>query len=422
MSSRKKFTVTRGYSSIEVSPYKKGWRFIWREKPSDPWSETTRRKKEDAVEAAVKRLELLASGTLDFDRLPPERRAFLERVHLQTTAADEAPVLEYLASRKKSGLLADAVTRFISFKTASKGETDHLAQVRRDLEALAVSFAGNTVMDVTLPELEKWWFARAGTAGNSRKLGIRTTLGMFWRWCRKDGIAGNDVDTIADRLPPMEADEGRLFILELPELEFLLATVEKQWFPLIVLGAFQGLRPEEIAPKQQLKGKFPSRSVPARKRAAAKPGLRWEHIDWQWNSIVVPREVSKTYERKMPLHPVTRAWLEAFGAGPGWTGPICPKNPSQTTPRATTEWGRKLTEKFPERFPDGWESDALRHSFASYRHAVLHDLAKVAEEMGTSDTMLHGHYLNPRLKHQGEAFFDFLPSVAGAIAPYLKVA
>jgi integrase len=215
------------------------------------------------------------------------------------------------------------------------------------------------------------------------------------------------VDTVADRLPRIDPGEASLSIFHLEELAFLLSTVEREWFPLIVLGAFQGLRPEEIAPKQGSR-QPPKPGTAARKIAPPKPGLRWEHIDWEWNVIRIPKAVSKTRERVMPLHPVTRTWLEAHGAGPTWTGPVCLRNPAEIHPRATTAWGRALAQKFPARFT-GWPADALRHSFASYRNAVLRNLPQVAEEMGTSVAMLHGHYHNPRTTAQGESWFAFLP-------------
>ena len=68
------------------------------------------------------------------------------------------------------------------------------------------------------------------------------------------------------------------------------------------------IRPEEIAPKKK----------------NTKQRLRWEDLDWEFDSIRISKHVAKGGKRPrtIPLHPVTRAWLEAYGAGPTWTGPI----------------------------------------------------------------------------------------------------
>lgn len=60
----------------------------------------------------------------------------------------------------------------------------------------------------------------------------------------------------------------------------------------------------------------------------------------------------------------------------------------------------------------GWPSDALRHSYGTFRNAVLRNLSQVAEEMGTSETMLHRHYHNPKSAEEGAAWFslDFAES------------
>lgn len=407
MTARKKFLVRRENSSLWVSPWRGRWRFAWRETPSSPWRYTVRSTKADVEKAALERLALLASGDLDWHALPRERRAFLEAVHRAATPTEQAAILEFLAARRKSSSLPDAVARFLAWKNGGLPDSPHLAQVRRDLENLAEAFPSAILTDVQLPALECWWTARTGPAGPARKKAIRGNLVALWRWALRDGIAGSDPVTLAERLPAIDAGKGSLRIFELDELEHLLAVVEKPWFPLIVLGAFQGLRPEEIAPKTP-------------KLGTAKPGMRWEFIDWEWNAIRIPAEVSKTGRaRVLPFHPVTRAWLEAYGAGPTWTGRICLKATTEVTPRATSVWGKSLAATFPDRFPAGWPGDALRHSYASYRNAVVRNLPQVAEEMGTSEAMLHGHYHNPRTSAQGSAWFDFLPATAARLAPYL---
>ncbi|MCW1885490.1 hypothetical protein OKA04_12190 [Luteolibacter flavescens] len=405
MPARKTFRVSRGNSHLTVYPYGDGWRFAWRRTALDKWQYITRPTKDEAKATAEKTLEDIEQRGTIWTALPPARLAFHEAIERECSVADQEAVLQFLASRKKSSKVRDAVTRFLAWKMAGKDATPHLAQVKRDMDALAADFANVMLTDIQIGELEQWWTNRTGTAGPARKKAIRGYLVNFWRWALKDGIAGNEPTTLADRLPSIEAPKGKLEIFEPDELLFLLSIVERKWFPIVVLGAFEGIRPEELAPKED----------------NPKPRMRWEFIDWEWNVIRIPAEVAKTGRaRIVPLHPVTRAWLEAAGAGPTWTGPICTENPTEVHPRATTVWGKALAKRFPERFTK-WPQDALRHSYASYRNGVLRNLITVAEEMGTSEEMLHGHYHNPRTRQQGEAWFDLMPEGAATIAPWLDL-
>jgi integrase len=173
-------------------------------------------------------------------------------------------------------------------------------------------------------------------------------------------------------------------------LAFLAAAILPQYRSGIVLQAFCGFRPEEIAP---LKRKGTKKS---------KRGIRREEIDWQYNVIRVPGEVSKTsFPRNVPLLPAAREWLEWAGVHPGHTGPVCDENPVESG--ETARLGHEV-------FKTGWPQDALRHSYGSYRNAMIRSLTQVAEEMGTSETMMKQHYHNPKTKEEGEAWFGLHPS------------
>jgi integrase len=418
--SKKRFRVKEGNSHLTCYPYtypggKSGWRFNWRENLNSPWRNVFKETKEEITEAARQKLLELDTGEIIWTALPRARRDFLQAVHREVPARDQQAILAIIANRRKSALIPDAVARFLAFKTPKgKTATPHQEQVGRDLTHLAATHPERILTDLTLPELESWLDSRTGSAGDARRRSIRAALVMFWKWARKDGIAGNDADTLASRLAAVDAPEGKLQILETEELEHLLSLVTPEFFPLVILGAFQGIRPEEIAPKKK----------------STKPGLRWEHINWEWNTITVPKEVAKTRRKKstrprtMPLHPVTRAWLEAAGINPDQTGRICTRNPTeayQGDDRLTTLWGRALAEKFPAHFSD-WPTDALRHSYASYRIAILQNAGQVALEMGNSEGMLHDHYNNPRTSRQGHAWFDFTPDQAKHLPAHLDPA
>jgi integrase len=266
--------------------------------------------------------------------------------------------------------------------------TPHLRTVENLLSEVATHFTGRRVSEIHAPELAAWWNTRGGKLSNKSRRDIRGHLVTFWRWALRQGIAGTDPVTAAERLPAPRVETGEKRILTADELCAVLDATEPRFRAHSVLSAFAGLRPEEIAPKTAEKGKK------ARKR-----GLHCEEIDWQFGVIRLPAEVAKggTRPRNIPMNEALKAGLQWAGIQPGMRGPVCLLNPTEE---------QELKRLGMLIFKTGWPKDALRHSFGSYRNAILRNLPQVSEEMGNSVAILNKHYHNPQpeqLGHQGFA-------------------
>jgi hypothetical protein len=57
-----------------------------------------------------------------------------------------------------------------------------------------------------------------------------------------------------------------------------------------------------------------------------------------------------------------------------------------------------------------WQENGLRHSFISYRLAILHDTARVALEAGNSPEVIFGHYRELVTPEQAQAWFNVRPA------------
>ena len=57
-----------------------------------------------------------------------------------------------------------------------------------------------------------------------------------------------------------------------------------------------------------------------------------------------------------------------------------------------------------------WPSDVLRHSYGSYRLAVLDGINKVASEMGNSPQIIVHNYRRPVSKADGKRWFRITPT------------
>ncbi len=388
----KSFRVTKGNTTITVYPYNGGWRFAWRSSETAIWKYVTRKVKAAAKAAAENKLDELNTGGLSWSSLSPHRRRFLESIHRETRAEDENPLLTFLKGRQKSSEIVQTVDKYLAWKIKEAGEkTPHIGNLGGHLKPTAQHFAGKTVVDITTDELQEWWQKKWGHRAWKTRRDCRGSFIGFWRWCVLQSLYPKDQVTPAECMPPVKAEKLNRRILTLDEFLALAGAIQPKYRGAIVLQAFCGMRPEETAP--------PTKEGTKKK---SKRGIRAEEIDWKDNCIRIPAEVAKTgFPRITPVLPAAKAWLEWAGVHSGSNGPVCYTNLVEDG--ETLRLGKEV-------FKTGWPKDALRHSYGSYRNAIVRSLPQVAEEMGTSETMLKRHYLNPRSKEEGEAWFALRPS------------
>lgn len=388
---RKAFKVHLGNDHLTVAPWthpatgSPRWRYAYRPTPASGWHYRTFQTKQEATAAAEAQLRKDVEGSGYLDGLSPARRRWLEDVARAAQPLDERKVLDFIRSLGVSAEVGGAVARFIVSRTSRAGEeTPHMGNVRNVLEHMAQHFAGKSVAEIHLPKLQAWFDARTQGLGWKRRKDIRAACVQFWRWARKEGIAGNDPVTPAERLPEIGGQHGTREVLSCAQYVKLRDAIHEDFRAWLVLGCFAGLRPEEIAPGPNKK--------------AAKRGLRCEEIDWKFGVIRVASETSKVgLPRIVPLSDACREGLTWAGIEAGMTGPVCLANPAKA---------QELKRLGKVVFEGAWPQDICRHSYGSYRNAILRNLSQVAEEMGTSVAMLHRHYHNPQPTQEGQSWFS----------------
>ena len=168
------------------------------------------------------------------------------------------------------------------------------------------------------------------------------------------------------------------------ELEkLLLCAIEHDvdLIPLIVLGAFQGLRPTE----------------------AHGEGVKWDKLGWtafNWETgilEIIPQKVRTNPARKIPIHEPTKRWLQPFKKLEGaiWR---------QT--HASIKALKKLHLKAGIRRI----SNGFRHSYASYRIIQLEQKTDLlAAEMGNSSRMITSNYKNNVIPATASQWFSVFP-------------
>jgi integrase len=226
--------------------------------------------------------------------------------------------------------------------------------------------------DVNHERIEEWMDGRkmSGRYFNN----CRSALITFFRWSRKKRFLA-DTETEAEKVEKRPETVESVSIFTPPVMKKILTEVRPDLIPYIVLSAFAGLRPSE-----------------ARR-------LLWQNINWDEGYIeIYASQARKTLrDRFVPLLPNLRAWLEPYREDAGLVAHF--KRPHEML--------TKESKKF--KFLDEWPEDVLRHSFGSYRLAILKNKQQLAEEMGNSPDIIVKNYRRPVTSKAAGAWFALEP-------------
>lgn len=306
-------------------------------------------------------------------------------------------VNEYLARRRaaeKSARIEDAVGEFMDLKRKAKKSPFYLSDLRSKLNRFANASAdlfeedgqgnGRTFGELLMSEITTAmldaWLASLGGAEVTRN-GFRRVLSVFFAWGGKRGYCDRE-DNAARATEKAEEKAARVPIFTPPEIRVILDTAPAELLPVIALGAFAGLRPEEIR------------------------RLDWKAVDLLRKRIDIDGKTSKTAaHRYVPINETLFAWLQPVAKA---AGPVAPRNYYRRLWKFHLELAEEDTKK--GRPAVEWKHDGLRHSFASYALAKEEDAARVALWLGhTSPVMTFKHYRERVTPEAAEAWFTVLP-------------
>jgi len=151
---------------------------------------------------------------------------------------------------------------------------------------------------------------------------------------------------------------------------------------MLALGAFAGLRDAEI------------------KR------LDWAEVDRARKHIEITAVKAKSAKRRIvPIQANLAAWLRPYSEKMGRVVPDRYRGKIERLRKAAG-----LTR---------WPNNGLRHSFASYRLAAIHDAPRVASELGhTSPQMLYSTYREVVIPEEAERYWKITPANAENVVSF----
>jgi integrase len=293
--------------------------------------------------------------------------------HGRTLAEAATFYLDHLERIRRCNVtVAELASEVLEAKRKDGHAPMYIADLRKRLTRFCRDFGDRPIAGITVEELDNW--LRGLDCAPKSRANFRANVGVLFSYAeRRRMIDSNPIlRTTRPKLLDIPPE-----IFRVDELSALLVTASRRWpdvLPMLAVGAFAGLRDAEI------------------KR------LDWSEIDLVRGFIEIKASKAKTARRRIiEIQPNLASWLRPYA---GMTGPLVPANA-----RNKLELVRKAAEL------KRWPTNGLRHSFASFRLAAIHDAPRVASELGhTSPQMLYSTYRELVRPEEAECYWKITPS------------
>jgi integrase len=333
------------------------------------------------------------------------QRTLLERHSREAVGMSQREMSEIMAAKQElagygktitdaAAFLVDHLERILRCKITVSELADELLQVKhkdgmshaylRDLRyrlgRFSRDFGDRFIAGVTVEEIDHWLRSLPGSPkGRSN---YRANVGvLFGHAVRRRMIDSNPVTHTAR--PKLVDNPPEIFTVN--ELRSLLEAAQQgapDVLPMLAIGAFAGLRDAEIR------------------------RLDWSEVDLARGHIEIKAAKAKSARRRIiPIQPNLTAWLRPYART---HGSIIPKGV-----RGKLDQVRKAAGLLK------WPNNGLRHSFASYRLAAIHDAPRVSAELGhTNPQMLYSTYREVVRPEEAERYWKIEPAGAPAVVAF----
>lgn len=283
-------------------------------------------------------------------------------------------------ARRRSITLGALSKEYVADRERARLSDFYTDDLRKRLRRLEEHLgADRVVSDITAAELAEW-LPTLGVSARSEGNFIRNISGAFTFAVKRGFIDSNPFDGVTRpkaSTPPPE-------VFTVAQMAGLLEHAPAELIPVFALGAFAGIRPEELR------------------------RLTWSDIDFEAGLVQVAASNAKTARRRLvDMSANLKQWLTPFKDR---SGGVVPANERKLRLQAMA--GAKITR---------WPVDVLRHSFASNHLAHHDDAAKTALQLGHSGTqILFAHYRNLVRRDAAAKWWDILPTQPGNVVVFKK--
>lgn len=225
------------------------------------------------------------------------------------------------------------------------------------LKRAADSLGSKNVADIRAQEIQAV-LEKKVTGGPRAYNNLLGAVSACLSFARKQGYLPRDKKHEADLVERKDAKAHEVISIYSPkELHDLLTGIRADLVPFVALAGLAGIRTAEIF------------------------RMTWDMVDFQKGFIILDKAFTKTKRRRIiPISTSLKSWLKPH-VGEG-------RIYGQCAEIRNLEW--LLREHWPKKVER--RRNALRHSYGTYRFAILQDEMKVSAEMGNSPRELREHY------------------------------
>jgi len=383
-----------GSVSARIFPDRDGWfTLAWyapdrRRKRFKTLGEAKEEGRRKLIELQRGRLEAAAAPMSDLEQIAMAKKIVAGAgVTVETAVRDYVKASELLQgrdlveyvrrhvareARMELWTVPQAVEKLVEEKAKLNRPPDYLAEIRKMLKPFADYHPG-LVADLTRAHVEEY----VGMNGNRN--GKLEKIRLLLNFCRGRALPKHEA-TAADDVP-FEAVENirEVQIFTVSECKRILAGAKPDEILPLAISMFAGIRTEEVA------------------------RMDWKQVrltdDPDDSIIEVTKATAKKRERRrfVPILPPLAAYLKKYPN---------PKSGKVVKIKVLSDrW-----EYLAKRIGLPWKHNGLRHSFASYRLAVIQNLQKLRQEMGhTSEQMALNHYVQAVTKAEAAKFWAIRP-------------
>lgn len=351
-------------------------RYRYGVKKSGKWSQVTSGDLAKLKRKAFEDARAIDSGRVELSSMTAEQKEVCSWVIKRGLTLEMLQQLLKSDSNVGNMLIDDVAAEFVAIKERGRGRsTRHTSGLKTDLIDFIKHVEGRPIGAISARDIESWINGKSGI-GPRRRNNLRQGVVSMFRWARDRGYLP-ELKTQAERTERSKIQRKGVTTYTRSQLVALAEHVDPRYRAWLFLAAWAGIRTEEMFP--------PSKSD--------KSPLEWSDILIDRKIIIIRPETSKTGKRR--IIPMTDALISELIplVGVGRIGPI-----TNAASRETARLGKKLGLA-------KWEQNALRHSFGSYRSAVVQNIGQVSLEMGNSISMCQNAYHEAKTGNEGSEWF-----------------
>ena len=262
--------------------------------------------------------------------------------------------IDHLRACAQSCVVNALIPEFLASRASKGRSAKYVKDLRNRLGRFQEAFGDQNAATITTREIDQW-ISGLGLGPQSQN-NYRTILCSLFSYALSRGYVQSH-PVMAIEKPKVVGDAPGIFT---PDELFSLLNAAREHVPdvlgFLAIGAFAGLRMAEIE------------------------RLAWTDVDMDGGVVHVGAKKAKSARRRLvKIEPNLRQWLEIAVRSREQVAPLNLRVRILETRKAA-----KLKK---------WPFNGLRHSYASYHLAHCKDAARLALEMGHTDTsMIFGHY------------------------------